>query len=213
MAISIDVHERVNFTPEEVKKHQQACTDAVKVLNSKRFKERFLKEKLTSVEGLTNLQVYEKLMSGVDLFNKTADRDIDVFVEMYYQNNRVVGYTTPNINKTYLNRKFFSDYDAADVACNMVHEYLHKVGFDHVSAKESTSVPYAIGYLVEKCIREMWLNPGLYEESVDGVESPKPEPKPTPVEAKPETVPEVPKQLYCKRLWYTLWTKKVCWYE
>lgn len=219
MTIKIEVHERVNFTEEEVKKHKQACEDAVKVLNSKRFKERFLKEKLTSVEGLTNLQIYEKLMSGVDLFNKAVDRDIDVFVEMYYKNNRVVGYTTPSINKTYLNRKFFSGYDAADVACNMVHEYLHKVGFDHNSASETSSVPYAIGYLLEKCIREMWLNPSLYEESVDGEELPppvpvetKPEPVPVPTpEPAPQTPPE--RKMYCKRLWYTLWTKKVCWFE
>lgn len=206
MSITIQVHERVNFTSAEVEKHQKACEEAVKVLNSKRFKELFLKEKLTNKQGFTNLEIYEKLMSGSDKKNPEADRDIDVFVTMYYKNNKVVGYTYPSIKETYLNRKFFSSYDVADVACNLIHEYLHKVGFGHDSASEDSSIPYAIGYLVEKCIREMWLNPGLYDDT----EAPIEEPIEEPVE---DDEPEDAKKLYCKRLWYTFWTKKVCWYE
>ena len=164
--INIQVHERVNFTKEEIEKHILAVNNAVKVLNSKRFKEKFLKLKLTNTDGLNNTQIYDKLMSGADDFNPEVDRDIDVYVEMYFKNNRVVGYTKPSINKTYLNRKFFRSFDAADVACNLVHEYLHKVGFDHYSAKEHSSVPYAIGYLVEDCIREMWKNPSLYDDLI-----------------------------------------------
>jgi hypothetical protein len=204
--IHIEVHERINFTKEEVEKHILAVNDAVKALNSKRFKQNFLKLKLTNTDGLTNLEIYEKLMSGADDLNPAVDRDIDVYVEMYFKNNKVVGWTKPSINKTYLNRKFFKNFDSADVACNLVHEYLHKVGFDHHSAKEHTSVPYAIGYLVEDSIREMWKNPGLYEDDDLTVETPVEQPVEVeePVEAK---------KLYCKRLWYTLWLKKVCWYE
>lgn len=201
--INIHVHERVNFTPEEIEKHEKAVEEAFIVLNSQRFKNKFLETKLSSTEGLTNLQIYEKLMSGYDEFNKEVDRDIDVSVEMYYKNNKVVGYTYPTTHKTFLNRKFFKSFDTADVACNLVHEYLHKVGFDHKSAKEHTSVPYAIGYLVEECIRELWHNPGLYE--VEPVEPPQ-------VTEGPEPSSDA-KVMYCKRLWYTLWTKKVCWYE
>lgn len=201
--IHIHVHERVNFTPEEKVKHEKAVEEAFIVLNSQRFKNKFLETKLSSTEGLTNLEIYEKLMSGYDEFNKEVDRDIDVSVEMYYKNNKVVGYTYPTTHKTFLNRKFFKSFDTADVACNLVHEYLHKVGFDHKSAKEHTSVPYAIGYLVEECIRELWYNPGLYE--VERVEPPEVTEAPEP--------PSDAKVMYCKRLWYTLWTKKVCWYE
>lgn len=222
--LTIDIHEQTNFTAEEKKIYAEAKVAVEKVLNSKRFKTKFLAAKLTNVEGLTNEKIYTKLMSGIDLFNKTADYDIDVYVEMYYKNNRVVGYTTPSINKTYLNRKFFSQYDAADIACNMVHEYLHKVGFDHESASEHTSVPYAIGYLLEACIREMWAKPKLYNDEPEvkpvPVEVPEPEttpePKPLPnplPEPKPEPVPESVKKKVCKRLWYTLWLKEVCWYE
>jgi hypothetical protein len=203
--INIQVHERINFTPEESEKHAKAVEEAWIVLNSQRFKEKFLKLKLTSSEGLSNLEVYEKLMSGYDEISKESDRDIDVYAEMYYKNNRVVGYTSPSTRKTYVNRKFFQNYDTADVACNLVHEYLHKVGFDHKSAKEHSSVPYAIGYLVEGCIRELWLNPGLYE--VEPLETTNQNTNESP------EIPEEAKKMYCKRLWYTLWIKKVCWYE
>ena len=200
--ININIHERINFTDKEILKHEKAVEEAYIVLNSQRFKEKFLTTKLTNTEGLSNFQIYEKLMSGYDELVKQEDRSIDVYVEMYYKNNKVVGWTTPSSERTYLNRKFFQNFDTADIACNLVHEYLHKVGFDHNSAKEHTSVPYAIGYLVEECIRELWHNPGLYE--VEIVAQPP---------SLPEEVPEEAKKLYCKRLWYTLWTKKVCWYE
>lgn len=210
MALTIQVHERVNFTPKEVAKHKQACIEAEKVLASKRFKDKFLEKKLTNNLGHSNIKIYEMLQSGSDNFNKEVDSDIDVYVEMYYKNNKVVGYTTPSINKTYLNRKYFTGYDAADVACNLVHEYLHKVKFDHKSASEHTSVPYAIGYLVEECIREMWKNPGLYDESATALELP----VETPIEyPEKNDIPVEAKKLICKRLWYTFWTKKICWFE
>ena len=206
MTLKIQVHERKNFTTDEVIKHVAACIKAEKVLNSKRFKELFLELKLTNTRGFTNLQIYEKLMSGSDAHNKEEDQDIDVFVEMYYKNNSTVGYTYPNINKTYINRKFFSKYTPAEVACNLVHEYLHKAEFDHHSAKEHTSIPYAVGYLVRDCIEEMELDPGLYEDDENSIEFE------NPVEPEKDEAPEI-KKLYCKRLWYTLWTKKICWYE
>ncbi len=203
--IDIHVHERVNFTKEETEKHEKAVEETYIVLNSERFKQKLLKLKLTSTEGLSNLEVYQKLISGYDEINKEADKDIDVYVEMYYKNNKVVGYTYPTTKKTFLNRKFFKNFDTADIACNLVHEYLHKVGFDHKSAKEHSSIPYSVGYLAEECIRELWHNPGLYEvklieEELAG-------------SFEESEMPKEVKKLYCKRLWHTLWTKKVCWYE
>lgn len=202
--VSIDVHEMINFTEEESKKYKRAVAAAKFALNSKMFKDELMKLQLTSVEGDTNLQIYEKIRSGVDLFNKEVDNDLDVYVTMYYKNNKVVGYTNPSTNKTWLNRKFFSQYDEADIACNLVHEWLHKAGFDHNSASDHTSVPYAVGYLVEKVIR------AIYKPIT---ETPKPEPVPEPVPTPVEPAPEPVKKQVCKRLWYTLFIKKVCWYE
>ena len=152
--LTIEVHEQDGFTEEEKALYRRAVQKAEAALNSKKFYTEFMKSKFTSTKGLSNQEIFDMLMSGIDMFNKAEDHDIDVFITMYYANTRVVGYTNPSTCKTWVNRKFFSEYDEADISCNLIHEYLHKVGFDHKSAKELTSVPYAVGYLLERVIRE-----------------------------------------------------------
>jgi hypothetical protein len=210
--VTIDVHETVNFTDAEKAKYARAIKAAAFALNSKMFKDELMKLKLTSAEGHTNQQVYDMIRSGVDKFNKEVDHDLDVYVTMYYKNNSVVGYTNPSTNKTWLNRKFFSQYDEADIACNLVHEWLHKAGFDHISASEHTSVPYAVGYLVEKVIREIYL-PNINNPKPEPVPVPEPKPEPQP-EPKPEPpAPEPEKVWVCRRVWWKLWLGKVCSWE
>jgi hypothetical protein len=152
--LTIEVHEQINFTDEEKELYRKSVAKAEAALNSKKFYDEFLKLEFTSNKGMSNEEIYLALMSGADLFNKDEDNDIDVFVTMYHKNNKVVGYTNPSTCRTWVNRKFFSQYDEADIACNLIHEYMHKMGFDHKSAKEKSSVPYAVGYLLERVIRE-----------------------------------------------------------
>nr|MDD3412367.1 hypothetical protein [Lachnospiraceae bacterium] len=73
---------------------------------------------------------------------------------------------------------------------------------DHISAKEHTSVPYAVGYLVERLIKEYLAQP-----------KPKPIPEETslPVEIEKTPVPE--KTLVCKRVWWKLFLGKTCHWE
>lgn len=70
---------------------------------------------------------------------------------MYYQASSVVGYTSPSITYINVNTKFFNTYAANQVAGNLFHEWLHKLGYSHDSsatAKRPYTVPYAIGYMV-----------------------------------------------------------------
>jgi ssRNA-specific RNase YbeY (16S rRNA maturation enzyme) len=202
--ITFDVHEPKGFTEEELIKYFDALAITSKVISTERFKQKFLAEKLTSTQKHTNLAIYEMFMSGIDEMNKAADKDIDVFPKMYYKNNSVIGFTNPLTVTTNINRKFFTDYDAADIGHNAVHEYLHKMGFDHNSASDHDSVPYAIGFLVETCIREYWLHPELYNDIVVT----EPPVVVTPVEPIP-----VKLEYVCYRSWKTLWLKKVCYWK
>jgi hypothetical protein len=49
--------------------------------------------------------------------------------------------------------------DAAGSAGNLAHEFAHQLGYTHVSTFEylgARSVPYGIGYLVDRLARDLW---------------------------------------------------------
>lgn len=184
--VKVNVHSRKGFTQEEIDKHVTACILLEQAINSFEFWTRMSNLHLTSTRGKSNKEIYEMIMAGAEVLEPEADGEIDVWVEAYEANNRVVGYTTPGVLTTWVNKKFFDKYNYAEVACNIFHEWLHKIGFDHTSAKEITSVPYALGYLVEDLILE------LKEGKII-----------TPISA--------PK-LICTRTWRTLWLQKKCYF-
>lgn len=196
--LKINVHSRDGFTPAEVEKHTIACNLLETVLNSQEFYIRMMALRLTSVGSTTNLEIYNRIMSGAETLDPTDDHEIDVYVEAYYSNNSVVGYTYFNIIKTYLNKKFFDQYNYAEIACNLFHEWLHKIGFDHASAKDLMSAPYALGYLVEDLVNQVMK--GIVLTQIDGTFS------------TPE-IPQPPKQvLVCSRSWRTFFLKR-CYLE
>ena len=207
----IKVNKQDGFSDEQFEKYLSAIELTQKVINAKRFEEKLMKLKLTNTNGLTNKEIFSKMRSGAEDLDPVVDNEVDVFITMYYKNNSTVGYTFPSVKDTWVNSKFFNSYEPADIGCNLIHEWLHKLGFNHASAKEHTSVPYAVGYLVEECIREMIKDPHLYDDEITSpVSSSKPLPAPLP---EPVPEPEQVKKKVCKRLWYTFWLKEVCWFE
>jgi hypothetical protein len=87
---------------------------------------------------------------------------MNFFLKQYYKRwSAVIGYTSPSTNVININWKFFQNYQPSDVAGNLCHEWIHKIGFGHASASEHDSVPYAIGYIVKemsgKVLKEMEL--------------------------------------------------------
>lgn len=190
--LKFEIHKMDGFTDAERDKFIRATAKAQKILNSKKFRERFLALPLEQTQNKTNLEIYQMIMSGADKLNKENDGDIDVQITMYYSFNNTVGYTYPDTWFTWINRKFFTNYNEADVACNIMHEYMHNLGFGHRKASDHNSVPYATGYLVEALIRE---DTGQQE--------------PPPVIQKPESG----KKWVCERSWRTLWLKVICHWE
>lgn len=101
--------------------------------------------------GLTNEEIYQKILEGAETLNKIKDNEMDIQIEMYYENTSTVGYTYANTSKIYANTKFYNSYNSATITGNMTHEWLHKLGFTHAtyySASRDASVPYAIGYIM-----------------------------------------------------------------
>jgi hypothetical protein len=206
--LKVSINSRKGFSLVQIAKHDQACRLLEYVLNSVEFYEELMKREMEwryrkvdgSLINYTNKELYDLIMTGSDQFNVEPDGDIDVSVELYYKNNKVIGYTNDRTIWTWLNEKFFNSFSLAEIAMNLIHEYLHKLGFDHRNAKHHSSVPYSIGYLVRDLIKSVEkgrvLSPFIIGNN--GYIPPK--------------ILIEPKKYVCRRSWRTLF-RKVCKYE
>lgn len=188
--LRINVKSREGFTPAEVKLHESAMVIVEMVVNSAEFKSR-VQNRSYSTTTKSPTQIYDHIMTGEEVLQKGKDYEIDAEIEMYSAETNTIGYTYQNTVKTWLNRVFASKYSEEQIAGNFIHEWLHKLGYQHSSAKDYDSVPYAIGYLVRDMVKEFkkgkrWLD--LYP--------------PVPI------VREV-----CETNWKTLGLTQKCYYE
>lgn len=111
--------------------------------------------------GYTNEQIYQKILDGAETLNKINDNEMDIQIEMYYENTSTVGYTYSTTSKIYANTKFYDSYSSATITGNMTHEWLHKLGFTHAqyySVSRDSSVPYAIGYIMRDIAKTIKLD-------------------------------------------------------
>jgi hypothetical protein len=63
----------------------------------------------------------------------------------------VIGYTNQNTLTIFINRVIYQKTEVYKIAMNLVHEWTHKMGYDHdfkATARRPASVPYAVGYMV-----------------------------------------------------------------
>ena len=149
----------VNFRKADEAKVRKALILIRRVIGSEEFKHRILEHtyqgRKTFVDnlGLSNEQIYQRIMEGAEVLNQVKNRRMDVELELYHQDTATIGYTYPNTSRIWMNTKYFHRYTPIQVADNLFHEWLHKLGFDHAlrhSIGRNFSVPYAIGYLIEE---------------------------------------------------------------
>lgn len=104
-------------------------------------------------QGLSNAQILERIRIAKERLNGREDGVLNLEVDLYYTRRNVVGYTYPNVSKIWVNTRYFDRYAPAQIAANLMHEWLHKIGFEHdfrSTAKRPYSVPYAIGSIVSR---------------------------------------------------------------
>lgn len=153
--VTVKIHDLKKFSDKERKMVVEAVHLGVSALNSEEFRQRFLMLELTNNKGLSNASIYNMIMSGATIQEPENDYEIDIRLEAFYSWKNTVGYTRPSTVWIWFNRKFFKSFKVWDLARNIFHEAVgHKVGFDHKSAREHTSVPYNLGFLIEDMVRE-----------------------------------------------------------
>ena len=143
-------------------KHEAKMVAALELLSevvkSPLFKEQVLnhtfngKKTFYKNKGMSNQEVYELLLKGAETLSPEVDHEMDLNLTLYHAHNKTVGYTYPNTSEIWVNRKFFENYTLGEVANNAMHEWLHKIGFEHSFYNNSDrpfTVPYAIGEIVE----------------------------------------------------------------
>ncbi len=156
-----------NFSAASEKKMRQAFEVLEKVVNSAEFKDRVINFKnskgeraFASNKGLTNEQIYEIFMEGRETLQPETPGEMNFYLKLYNRSwSRVIGYTAADTNVISINNKFFKNFKPFEVASNLAHEWTHKIGFDHKSAAEHDSAPYAIGYIVEELAAQYFTSP------------------------------------------------------
>jgi hypothetical protein len=156
--LSVRAMQLQGFDAQSMLKLEQAFQVLELVVNTEEFKDRVINFKnskglrlFASNNGKSNEEVYEQFMEGRELLQPQTSGEMNFFLKLYYNRwSKVVGWTSPKTNVININWKFFKTYAAYEVAGNLAHEWVHKLGFDHRSAAEHDSVPYAIGYIVEE---------------------------------------------------------------
>lgn len=154
-----------NFTTSGKKKISTAAELIKEVVASEEFKNKVLnhryngKKQFANNLGLTNKQIYNKILDGAEVLKKTIDNEMDLELQLYTDNkSNTVGYTFPTTNRIWMNSKYFNQNTAALVTTNMMHEWLHKLGFGHdaeATTRRPYSVPYAIGYIVRDLAKKL----------------------------------------------------------
>lgn len=159
-ALTFDINaDLFEFDADDETKVNKAFEIIKKVVASGEFRDRVLnftfqgKKQFNDNKGLTNEEVYQTILNGKENLLPVVDNQMDLELQLYYSWTSTVGYTTPGELRIYMNTKFFDPYTPSEVAGNVFHEWTHKLGFEHASSysvERDSSVPYAIGYLIEE---------------------------------------------------------------
>ena len=107
---------------------------------------------------MSNQEIYDHILKGVEDLSPVEDFEMDLKLTLYHSKTNTVGYTYPNTNEIWVNDKYFNSYSLGEVANNAMHEWLHKIGFEHSyynNPDRPFTVPYAIGEIVEKLINNL----------------------------------------------------------
>lgn len=125
-----------------------------RAVNSEVFTRRFKKLEFSSTKD-SNSKVIETISNAAELANNVIDNEMDLWIYFYDQENSVAaGTASPELNRIRLNRYYFNNRSVAQNANTIMHEWLHNLGYKHVTSLDHASVPHRVGDLVERIIKD-----------------------------------------------------------
>ncbi|MGK5084343.1 hypothetical protein WDW37_13685 [Bdellovibrionota bacterium FG-1] len=159
--LKIDLAHLSGFSTVENAKLKQSIELIDQVFNSQEFHQKVLdftfngKPQFANNNNLTNEQVYEQIMKGHETYSAADDHvaqlDLNLYNPPWYKKKSVIGYGYAGHPEIYMNHYWFQRFTVQEVAGNIAHEWMHKLGFDHDfnrTAQRPYSVPYAVGNIM-----------------------------------------------------------------
>jgi hypothetical protein len=147
--VNVTLVEAKYFSPRDMVKVKKALSLLCKVVNSTQFRDGILYTTYTS----TNDSPTEILAKMYKANERNTGDDYEMDFSLQYYNSwwsKVIGYTVPSSVWVWLNWKYHMHFTPSQMAGNLMHEFCHKIGYDHSSHRDYSSVPYYAGYLVEQ---------------------------------------------------------------
>ena len=135
-----------NFYKSEISRFWLYNKKMNNTVNSQCFSDFIKNRKLIQTNGNSNEEVLKILRGKKPKLEFT----------MYYSLKRVVGYTYPNVNKIWFNRRLHKNFSLCKSASNLGHEISHKLGFGHdfnATQRRPYSVPYSINAGFTACCK------------------------------------------------------------
>ena len=158
----------IQFSATDREKIENAADLVKRIIMSQEFKDAVVgftynrEKRFVDNNGLTNLQIYDRIIIAAERLSTAKNYVMDVEIQLYYEDSTTIGYTYPSTPRIWMNTKYFDRYTPYQVAGNLTHEWLHKLGFIHDSANTPSrpySVPYAVGYIVRSLAGELYPSP------------------------------------------------------
>jgi hypothetical protein len=166
--LEVKVIKTKNYSETQMQKIHNAVKKMESVLNSKVFKHKVLSFKTKGSSGFSfkknlffsfekyhNDQLYHFIMNPNDKSegNESAVIELCLVLEDRGKASKK-GYSLPKDEWIHTYESFFESASESELAGHFAHEWCHKIGFKHSKfkwqdANRDSSVPYAIGKLVE----------------------------------------------------------------
>jgi hypothetical protein len=159
-------------------KFQRALQLLEQVLNSTQFQAKVLRyQRRDGTKGFANSKLWKTgpLLSNSDVLQVIYGGDEKSIPQTHHEMNlnlmvrscrthqrvsswcrTVIGSTTPHTSKWItLNWKFYSRFEVAEMVENIVHEWLHLIGFLHGEQNLHEEVPYVVGAIAGEVARDL----------------------------------------------------------
>ena len=167
--IKVNIAETTGYNDQQVQKIFRAAAiiertintfafrDAI--LNFKRSKKKsfsFKKHPLSHFKKYSNEEVYDKIMMAKEKFGNIQTGNMDLYLTLIPGGDGItIGYGNKDSKEIFTYSEYFERATDASLANHIVHEWCHKIGFDHAfhpwqDKYRDYSVPYAVGNLIEQ---------------------------------------------------------------
>lgn len=150
-------------TVERRKKAKLVAEEMAVILNHPSFNERILKMKYHGERSKWKDAPLEGILihirAAAEVLDPEVDYELDLIVDDYYSPFNTVGKTYPDVKYILCNTKFFDSYPTKLVGSNFLHEWGHKLGFDHDfnwTYERDFSICYQLNLIYEAVWEEVY---------------------------------------------------------